>query len=290
MPSVVIAAHNEEQVINATLDALLEQQGQAPLEIIVIANGCSDQTASVARRPGVVVVDRPEPGKGAALNAGDEIATTFPRIYLDADIVVPRDGVTKILERLEHDSRVLAVVPSRRVDKAGRPSIVRAYSAIYERLPVFRNGLFGRGMIALSEEGRARFGAFPLMIADDLFLDSLFSEAEKVETRDVVVTIEAPYTTRDLFRRLVRVRRGNAEMRAASVAGEIDVSVRHSDRWAWMRDVVRHEPWLAPATVPYLVLTFGAAVMARRHPKAGHAWGRDESTRTGTLTGRPQTS
>ena len=36
-------------------------------------------------------------------------------------------------------------------------------------------------MIALSEEGRARFDAFPTLIADDLFLDSQFSAAEKAE-------------------------------------------------------------------------------------------------------------
>jgi hypothetical protein len=117
------------------------------------------------------------------------------------------------------------------------------------------------------------------MIADDLFLDSLFSEAEKEVAPEVVVTIEAPYTTRDLLRRLVRVRRGNAEMRAAGAVGEVSVAIRAADRWAWLRDVVRREPRLALAAVPYLTLTVVAAVMARRTPKADQFWGRDESTR-----------
>src|SRR5690606_13686144 len=134
---------------------------------------------------------------------------------------------------------------------AGSPLLVKAYSAINERLPVFRTGLFGRGMIAVSQSGRARFARFPAMVADDLFLDSQFTPAERAEAADVVVTVEAPRTTRALLNRLVRVRRGNVEMRAAATAGELDVAVRRSDRWSWLRDVVLPHPWLVFAAVPY---------------------------------------
>lgn len=285
MPSIVIAAHDEENVIGENLDALLAAQPGDPLEIVVSANGCSDHTADRARRPGVVVIDRPEPGKAAALNAGDRVATGFPRIYLDADILVPPGGVAALVARLAETPVALAVVPRRRLDTEGRPWPVRAYFSINEKLPAFRNGLFGRGMIALSEQGRARFVEFPAMIADDLFLDAQFTDAEKTEVSTVEVVVAVPFTTRDLVRRLVRVRRGNAQMRAAGAAGQLGVRVRSADRWAWLRDVVLPDPRLMPAALPYLLITLLAGLLARRKARPGEGWGRDESTR-----GRPRSA
>ncbi|TFD79426.1 glycosyltransferase family 2 protein [Cryobacterium fucosi] len=279
MPSIVIAAHNEENVIGRNLDALLDQQTSDPIEVVVSANGCTDRTVFIATRPGIIVIDRPERGKAAAVNAGDRVATGFPRIYLDADILVPPGGIAALIERFAESPHALAVVPRRRLDTAGRPWPVRAYFSINERLPAFRNGLFGRGMIALSEQGRARFDAFPAMIADDLFLDSQFSEAEKAEVSSVEVVVAAPFTTRDLVRRLVRVRRGNAEMRTAAAEGRINGRVRSADRWGWLRDVVLSDPRLLPAAVPYVSITLIAGFLAGRPVRVGEGWGRDESTR-----------
>lgn len=285
MVSIVIAAHNEEAVIGACLDALRSDATDAGAEIIVSANGCSDRTAEISRERGAIVVDRPEAGKPGALNAAEAVATRFPRVYLDADIRVPEGGIAELVRML--DAGPLAVVPRRRVDVSSRPLAVRCYFAINERLPVFRDGLFGRGMIALSQEGRSRFASFPPMIADDLFLDAQFSASEKAEARDVEVIVQAPRTTRDLVNRLVRVRRGNSEMRAAAAAGDVTASVRASDKWAWLRDVVVPHPSLWFAAVPYVAITLAAASRARRQP-AGSAWGRDDSTRIPVTSPRPE--
>lgn len=273
MASIVIAAHNEEAVIGGTLDSVLGQRPFGAIDVVVSANGCTDRTVAAATRPGVVVVDRTEPGKAAALNAGDLAATGFPRIYLDADIVVPPGGIDAVVARLAATPRLLAVAPRRSLDTAGRPWPVRAYFSIQERLPAYQNGLFGRGLIALSEQGRARFDTFPHLIADDLFLDSQFSDAEKGEVGAVEVVVETPFTTRDLVRRLVRVRRGNAQLRAAAGSGRIEGRVRSADRWAWLRDVVLPHPQLLPAAVPYLVISVIAGLLARRRVTAGHGWG-----------------
>lgn len=277
--SVVIAAHNEQNVIGRTLDSLLAQGVDRPVEIIVSANGCSDRTAAVATRAGVTVIDRSEPGKAAALNAADAVASGFPRVYLDADIVVPKDGLAAIIEALETLPGVLAVVPRRRVNTEHCPWAVRGYYAVNERLPVFRDGLFGRGLIAISQAGRERFTDFPTVIADDLFLDGQFSSLERAQVDQIEVVVDAPLTTRDLVRRLVRVRRGNSQLRLLARAGQVDAQVRPSDRWAWLREVVLREPRLVVAAIPYCVITLVAAVLARRPARSGQEWGRDESTR-----------
>ncbi|WP_115924314.1 glycosyltransferase [Calidifontibacter indicus] len=275
MVSVVIAAHEEEAVIGQCLRALLEQRHVHPLEIVVCANGCADRTAAVARSYGVKVLDLPEPGKTGALNAAEDAVSTFPRIYLDADIVLAPDAVNRLVGSLNDSPGGIVAVPSRRIDTRGRPILVRSYFAVNSRLPIFRDALFGRGTICLSAPARARFDRFPTVIADDLFLDSLFTASERVVVPEVEVLIAAPHSTKELLNRLVRVRRGNSELRAnAEFAGS---SLRATDRWAWWRSVVRPNPELAPAAVPYVVITMLAAVLARRN---SIDWGRDGSTRS----------
>lgn len=286
MTTVVIAAHNEAAVIGECLDTLMADARPGELEVLVSANGCTDATAAIARsRPGVTVVESPVPGKSAALNRAEVIATGFPRVYLDADIMASTDTVRALVDALDRDPARLVATPSRVLDVAGRPLAVRAYYAVQRRLPVFEDGLFGRGLIAVSRAGRARFEEFPEVLADDLFLDSLFTRPERIRLHGPATTVVAtPFTTAALLRRLVRVRRGNRSLRAATPEG--GTAVRDTDRTSWLRDVVLRRPWLAPAAVVYVVITALAELGARRTVHE-HDWGQDETSRlaaAGTTT------
>jgi glycosyltransferase involved in cell wall biosynthesis len=284
--SIVIAAHNEAAVIGRCLDALLAGAAPGEFDVTVVANGCTDATAKVAAaRAGVRVLDLPAAGKAAALNAGDAVAVGYPRIYLDADIIIPADGIKALRDALAvspagRPARVLAVTARREVDVSRSPLLVRSYFAINSRLPVFRDALFGRGVVALSAEGRGRFGRFPDVIADDLFLDSLFAAREKREVSSVSVQISAPRRTRDLLRRLTRVRRGNATIRVALAAdGSPRATVRHGARLSWLRDVALRNPSLIPAATCYAAITLTASLLARLPLRTAGAWGRDDSSR-----------
>lgn len=279
MPSILIAAHNEQAVIGRCLDSLLNAAAPAEFDVVVVANGCSDRTAEVAgARPGVRVLRLDTAGKAGALNAGAAIAQGFPRVYIDADVVVTTNDVRALCAAL--NGPIMAAVPRRDLDVRGRPLIVKGYFAVNVRLPAYHDGLFGTGVIALSESAHNRFTRFPDMIADDLFLDSLFSSSEKRHVDTISVTIATPRRGADLFRRLVRVRRANAGLRKAAGAGDIPSGVRKANRMSWFRDVVVPRPWLAPAAVCYVVISSAAALVARRPAKPGYAWGRDDSTRT----------
>lgn len=290
MVSVVIAAHDEVAVIGRCLAALRRQTGVGEVEVVVVANGCRDDTAAVARREGATVISLPRPGKSAALVAGDEAAVGFPRIYLDADIELPTHALAAAQQVFTDDPSVLAAAPLRHVVTSGSSTLVRGYMAVSSRLPAYRNSLFGRGMIALSEEGRGRFDRFPGVVADDLFLDSLYSPTEKRPISSVDVGVVAPSNTRALLRRLVRVRRGNADLRSSARRDRTDAPtggsprVRGSDRWAWLTEVVLAEPHLVPAGIVYLTLTVLAAALARLGSRQPVAWGQDRTTR-GASTG-----
>lgn len=267
--SVVIAAHNEAQVIGRCLDALIAGgYGREDLDVTVVANGCVDDTAGVARaRSGVRVIELTEASKAAALNAGDEVATSFPRVYLDGDMTFTADQIRTLAAALDAPG-VLASTAARVPNTAGAALPIKGYYAINRQLPAFRGTLFGRGVIALSKEGRARFERFPDIVADDLFLDSLFTAAEKREVAAVVSRVATPRRTRDLVRRLARVRAGNRSLRAAST------QVREAGNSAWLKVSLRR-PWLLPAAVCYFGITVAADLKARR----GTDWGHDASSR-----------
>lgn len=88
--TIIIPAHDEEQVIGRTLAGLKAAVGTG-FDILVIADNCSDLTAEVARAAGVTVVERHDTsrrGKGFALAyARDYLASNPPArvIVLDAD-------------------------------------------------------------------------------------------------------------------------------------------------------------------------------------------------------------
>jgi hypothetical protein len=283
--SVVIAAHNEAAVIGRCLDTLIADADEGEFDITVVANGCTDSTAQIAAvRPGVRVVELGAASKPAALNAGDEVAVGFPRIYLDADVIVTTEGVRLLADAVRSPlgaaaSHALAAVPRRGLELTRRPLLIRAYYAIHRHLPTFRDGLFGRGVIALAAEGRKRFEIFPDLVADDLFLDSLFERSEKQEVPGVTSVVATPHRVGDLVRRLTRVRGSNAVMRATRFTESSPVRVRSARRLSWLRDVVLPRPWLAPAAVCYVAITAAAASRARQAGRGGQTWERDESSR-----------
>jgi glycosyltransferase involved in cell wall biosynthesis len=272
--SIVIAAHNEARVIGRCLDGILGLAEPGEFEIVVVANGCTDATADTAReRPGVTVIELTEASKTAALRAGDEAAKGFPRVYLDADTTLGTAALRSLCAALDEPG-VYAVTARRRLDTAASPLAVRGYYAIQRRLPAFDNALFGRGVVVLSAAGRGRFERFPSIVADDLFLDSLFTDEEKREVETVVSTVAVPRRTRDLVRRLARVRQGNRALRALSPRTRPAV---HS---SWLRDVVLPRPWLLPAGACYAGITLAAEWRARR----AVGWAQDESSRETVIT------
>ena len=100
--AVLIAARNEEAVIGNLIDSLKRQNYPAELiDIYVVADNCTDQTAAVARTHGAKVVcrnDRTHVGKGYALQY---LLQHIPEAYdaylvFDADNLVAPDYVFEI--------------------------------------------------------------------------------------------------------------------------------------------------------------------------------------------------
>lgn len=210
--SVILPANNEAAHIAACLDAVLASaplRSGAPVQIIVVPNGCVDATARIAhsyvepaqaRGWSCEIIDLQEGSKLAALNAGDAATLAPVRVYLDADVVIEPDLLAQIAMALSGDrpgyaSGTLDIAPP-------RSWITRLYKSFYLTVPFIRYGVPGCGLFAVNDAGRARWGAYPQIISDDTFVRLQFTKDERhcVPARYQWPLVEG-------WKNLVRVRR-----------------------------------------------------------------------------------
>ena len=218
--AILIPAHNEAAVIDRTLRHLAPIADFENVEICVICNGCTDDTADRARKhPGVTVLEIDEASKTAALNAGDSWATRWPRLYLDADIEIDPDAIARVFQTLA--GSVPAARPLYRYDTSGASALVRAYYRARRRMPSTRFALWGAGVYAISEVGHERFDSFPTVTADDLYVDRIFAPNEKHIVTTIPVRVRTPRTTSALLAILRRNQRGVSEFHAGSASTSV---------------------------------------------------------------------
>jgi glycosyltransferase involved in cell wall biosynthesis len=281
--SVIVPAHNEERVIGRCLDSLLLGFDAGELEIVVVCNGCQDRTAEVARAfgPLLEVIELETASKTAALRAGDAAVRAFPRLYLDADVTLSAGAARRLLRALALGA--IAARPPICYDTDQSSAFVRSYYRARSRMPAVLGSLWGAGVYGLSAAGRARFGEFPDVTADDLWLDWQFApeEIQVIDSDPVVVTV--PRNAGGLMRILRRTYRGKAQNRTST---DRDARSRETTRGAVgdLGRLLASGPAAAGDAVTYAAFAVGARLaLAVRSAPAGTpsvAWERDESSRT----------
>ncbi|HKP08056.1 MAG TPA: glycosyltransferase [Microbacterium sp.] len=210
--SVVIPAHDEGAVIDRVLGALCASPRRDEFEIVVAANGCTDDTVARARAyEGVRVVETPRASKIAALQIGDGAASVFPRVYLDADVRIDADALLALADALEAPG-VEVASPRLHVDTSTASWLVRQHYRIWELSDYRRRGHIGSGVYAMTAAGRARFEVWPDVIADDRFVQQLFAPRERATLADHSFTVRSAADMRAHLRRSVRIARGNREL------------------------------------------------------------------------------
>ncbi|GAA2743227.1 glycosyltransferase [Terrabacter aerolatus] len=285
--SVVIPAHDEASVIQRLLDELTsgtrpsDETTPLDLEIVVACNGCSDGTARLVREryPDVAVVETPVASKAIALDLGDRTATTFPRLYVDADVYIDRRSVADLVRAVNRPG-VLAAAPERVLELDGSDVLVRWYHAVWELLPAVRTGLYGRGVIVVSREGHGHVSQRQDVMGDDLLVHHSFTPEERVIVSTATSHVWAPTRVQYLVRRRTRGAYGNHQL--ASLLGKETTTGRES--FAFVTDLLIAEPSMFPKVVTFVAVTGWcrlAALRARRS-KGGVAWLRDDSSRLRT--------
>ena len=128
--SIVIPAKNESISLRTLVPEILSRHPDS--EVIVVNDGSTDDTASIAEASGARVVSHPySKGNGAAIKSGARAAKGDIIVFMDADGQHRPEDIQLLLDRLEDN--IDMVVGSR--DASGQASFARRFAnGLYNRL------------------------------------------------------------------------------------------------------------------------------------------------------------
>lgn len=262
---VIIPAHNEEIGIAATIAAIAKSN----VEILVVADNCSDATAARAREAGAVAVERHDStarGKGYALAFGRDALRDDPPdvvIILDADCVPDGDSLRRLASHAAKTGRAVQARNELQT-RADDPPMTRISNFAFSLKNVVRQ----RGLMRIA--GTCVLTGTGMAFPWDQFRDAPLATADSVE--DLAIGLA-----------LVRSKRAPRyldEARVTSPAASGAAAVTQRTRWehGFLATAVRVAPgmlvhgigrgdwrafWLGVhLMVPPLALTFGLAVLA----------------------------
>jgi cellulose synthase/poly-beta-1,6-N-acetylglucosamine synthase-like glycosyltransferase len=274
--TVIIPAHDEEVALRRCLEGLARQTYGGPVEVIVVANGCEDDTAEVALESRALlpanlslkVIEVRVAAKWQALNAADEAARSEARIYLDADIVLSPNALEELLGAFAEEGPRL--VQPRVVVAWGVHSYpVRAFVRVWSALPYVRDQVLGLGCYAVNAPGRARWDVFPPLGADDTYVRFRFDDADKRVVRGATMTLSFPATLRELI--LVRGRWCRLSREVRRMEPFLPPTERR--RWAAAARFISTHPssWLDGL---FFTSIWACAVLVSRLPTPANDWAR----------------
>jgi glycosyltransferase involved in cell wall biosynthesis len=274
--SVVIAAHNEQAVIGRCLAMLTGTAEPGELDVIVVANGCTDQTADVALDAGVRVVVTPDAGKRGAIALGDAECRVFPRIYLDADVDLDTESVRAMVKAVAEDG-LLAAAPVAQYDISATGPVAKRFHRVLETLIGDRRVLAGAGVYLLTEAGHDRVFPMPDVLADDGWVHRSFTGSERVRVTGARSVVRPARTVRAVVRRRARVRLGNRQLdRLGRPSDEPSLSIGE------LRRQVRTGHVRAVDAGCFLAVLFADRALTRWRDLRGRgaSWSADSTSRT----------
>jgi len=110
--SVVIAAFNSEKTLEACLRSAFSSDYPF-FEVILVNDGSTDQTARIAAKfPCKLINLAKNMGPGAARNRGVEAANGELLFFLDADIVIEKDTLTRVVQTFVDRPEISALICS----------------------------------------------------------------------------------------------------------------------------------------------------------------------------------
>ncbi len=276
--SIIIPAYNEENVIQRCLDNLAPAYDDTcKIEVIVVCNGCKDNTATRARGyAGVKVLETEIGSKILALNMGDKAASFFPRFYIDADVHVTKQALIQTaVAILENGAK--AGAPALHIDLKKRNWLVRTYYNVWLSTPYCKEGLLGSGVYGLSREGRQAFKEFPDIISDDGYVRLLFPSVERHIEKQNSFTIYVPKDIGSVIKIKTRSRIGLLQLN--DTFPEL-TSNENTDNSSFIRHRLFNVSTFF-STFLYVAIKLVINRRAARRYKNGnyHVWLRDETAR-----------
>jgi glycosyltransferase involved in cell wall biosynthesis len=153
--SVVIPARNEAALLPGTIEAILdaiaalEQRESSALdlrdtraELIVVDNGSTDDTATrvapYVERHHVTLLGSQRRGAACARNDGARIARGRLLVFVDADTLIPRHALRRVVDLCEREGVGAGITPFAARDGGRRARAWWAYWNLLRELPIPR--------------------------------------------------------------------------------------------------------------------------------------------------------
>ena len=110
--SIIVPVYNGGAHLDRCLSAI-RQSIYEPYELLVVDNGSTDNSVSIAESHRAIVLHCPGPsGPGAARNTGAQGTKGMILFFVDADVVIRPDTTTRIVEHFQSNEEVAAVFGS----------------------------------------------------------------------------------------------------------------------------------------------------------------------------------
>ncbi len=284
MVSVIVPAHNEEQVIERTIQMFLKTTyPQDKKEAIIINDGSSDKTEEIARKyayriitdgqitinpnfknPNITLLNRKEGGHGKsfALNSGKAYAKGEVLFFIDADVQICGDALEKAVRHLA-EKDVCAVAGYVEVSTKKRSLLNQLIDFEYViGQKILRRGYNVLGVHYIVPGGCAFFKKETLEKVGDYHNDTLAEDTDLTwrvitETKgkihfdtSIKVIADEPATLLNLWNQRVRWARGN-----------IEVTIKNKDK-VLRPKFGRALSWVYPFWLSPLILPFAFTLSA----------------------------
>ncbi len=277
--SIVIPAYNEATLIAATLSNILADNVLKDCSIVVVCNGCIDNSLDVltnfkqthelsltTRNISFITINETKASKTHALNVGVSATSADVTILLDADILVSGSDLCALANRLiENDLKALSPQVCFDVEKSNR--LVKAYYEV-ERNSHYNTHLRLSNVIALSAICVDKVFPIPDVIADDEYIRRSLADNEYAIDKDTSFSFIAPKTLASVASVLARVERGNMQLN--------EMSLHSSSMTSGAVEKAR-----LFSSVIFILTKVLAKIRARveYYGSAKNEWHRDQSTR-----------
>jgi hypothetical protein len=157
--TVVLPAYNEGAALPHVLDELGEYLDDG-YEVVVVDDGSTDDTATVAERYPVRLVQHPENrGKGVAIRTGIAEAQGENVVIMDADATYPVPAIKEIVELLDENDLVRGI---RESEPESMPAVNRFGNWLINKLLAISHGLEGAdhlsGLYAIRRSEAVKLG------------------------------------------------------------------------------------------------------------------------------------
>ncbi|MBA3662306.1 MAG: glycosyltransferase family 2 protein [Gammaproteobacteria bacterium] len=224
--SLLIAALNEENLIEDTIDSIMKQDYQGNMEIIVIDNGSSDKTWEILnhlKNEKLVLLQETKRGKSYALNKGIAFAKSDYIVTVDADTYLQRDALTQLVQRqLNAPSHTAAVAGSVYVKNSRESFMTRlqewdyfhAIATIKRIQSLFQGTLVAQGAFSIYKKNLIQeVGGWPHIIGEDIVLTwALLEKGYRIDfAEDAISFTTVPTTYKGFFQQRSRWARGMLE-------------------------------------------------------------------------------